>query len=70
MASPVARFRVSHRGARLADTEWTDMLIPLARDVGLFIAEASTCDEVVNNHLSLKTLEAHLAEIRTQAAHF
>ena len=40
------------------------MLITLARDVDLFIAEAYTYDEVVKNHLSFKTLKAHVAEIR------
>ncbi|HEX9469066.1 MAG TPA: MBL fold metallo-hydrolase, partial [Bradyrhizobium sp.] len=29
----------------------------------LFIAEAYTYDKAVKNHLSLKTLETHLAEI-------
>jgi ribonuclease BN (tRNA processing enzyme) len=46
-----------------ADTEWTQTLIPLGRDADLFIAEAYYYDKVVKNHLSLKTLEAHLAEI-------
>jgi ribonuclease BN (tRNA processing enzyme) len=35
----------------------------LARDADLFIAEAYYYDKVVKNHLSLKTLEAHLPEI-------
>jgi ribonuclease BN (tRNA processing enzyme) len=47
-----------------ADTEWTETLIPLGRDADLFIAEAYYYDKVVKNHLSLKTLEAHLPEIR------
>jgi ribonuclease BN (tRNA processing enzyme) len=47
-----------------ADTEWTEFLIPLGRDADLFIAEAYTYDKIVKNHLSLTTLEAHLAEIR------
>jgi ribonuclease BN (tRNA processing enzyme) len=46
-----------------ADTEWTQTLIPLGRDADLFIAEAYYYDKVVKNHLSLKTLEVHLAEI-------
>jgi ribonuclease BN (tRNA processing enzyme) len=46
-----------------ADTEWTQTLIPTARDADLFIAEAYTYDKVVKNHLSLKTLEPHLPEI-------
>src|SRR3982075_1855201 len=47
-----------------ADTEWTETLIPAARDADLFIAEAYYYDKVVKNHLSLKTLEAHLPKIR------
>src|SRR5437879_5543222 len=47
-----------------ADTEWTETLIPAARDADLFIAEAYYYDKVVKNHLSLRTLEAHLAEIK------
>jgi ribonuclease BN (tRNA processing enzyme) len=47
-----------------ADTEWTETLIPAARDADLFIAEAYHYDRVVKNHLSLKTLEAHLPEIK------
>jgi ribonuclease BN (tRNA processing enzyme) len=50
--------------AYTADTEWTETLIPLARDADLFIAEAYTYDKVVRNHLSLNVLETHLAEIR------
>ena len=47
-----------------ADTEWTETLIPLAKDADLFIAEAYTYDRPVKNHLSLATLQAHLADIR------
>ena len=49
-----------------ADTEWTDALIPAARDADLFIAEAYTYDRMVKNHLSLKTLEAHLPAINAR----
>src|SRR5258707_8779000 len=49
-----------------ADTEWTETLIPAARDADLFIAEAYYYDRVVKNHLSLKTLEAHLPEINAR----
>ena len=38
-------------------------MVPLGRDADLFIAEAYYYDKVVKNHLSLKTLEAHLARI-------
>jgi ribonuclease BN (tRNA processing enzyme) len=50
--------------AYTADTEWTETLIPLGRDADLFVAEASYYERVVKNHLSLKTLEAHLSEIK------
>jgi ribonuclease BN (tRNA processing enzyme) len=64
---PFLAYRVEAEGriiAYSADTEWTDTLILAARDADLFIAEAYTYDKVVKNHLSLKTLEAHLPEIR------
>ena len=64
---PFLAYRVEAEGrviAYSADTEWTATLIPAARDADLFIAEAYTYDKVVKNHLSLTTLEAHLAEIR------
>ena len=59
-------YRVEAEGrviAYSADTEWTQTLVPLARDADLFIAEAYYYDKVVKNHLSLKTLEAHLPAI-------
>jgi len=64
---PFLGLRVEAEGrviAYSADTEWTETLVPLAQDADLFIAESSTYDKPVKNHLSLKTLEAHLARIR------
>ena len=64
---PFLAYRVEAEGrviAYSADTEWTTTLVPAARDADLFIAEAYTYDKVVKNHLSLKTLEAHLTEIK------
>jgi ribonuclease BN (tRNA processing enzyme) len=64
---PFLAYRVEAEGrviAYTADTEWTETLIPAAREADLFIAEAYYYDKVVKNHLSLKTLEAHLAEIK------
>jgi ribonuclease BN (tRNA processing enzyme) len=64
---PFLAYRVQVEGrviAYTADTEWTDALISLGRDADLLIAEAYTYDKIVRNHLSLATLEAHLAEIR------
>jgi ribonuclease BN (tRNA processing enzyme) len=63
---PFLAYRIEAEGrviAYSADTEWTEALIPTGRDADLFIAEAYYYDRVVKNHLSLKTLEAHLAEI-------
>jgi ribonuclease BN (tRNA processing enzyme) len=64
---PFLAYRIEAEGriiAYSADTEWTETLIPLAHSVDLFIAEAYYYDKIVKNHLSLKTLEAHLDEIR------
>jgi ribonuclease BN (tRNA processing enzyme) len=64
---PFLAYRVEAEGrviAYSADTEWTETLIPLARDADLFIAEAYYYDKVVKNHLSLTTLEGHLPEIK------
>jgi ribonuclease BN (tRNA processing enzyme) len=64
---PFLAYRVEAEGRVIAysgDTEWTETLIAAARDADLFIAEASYYDRVVKNHLNLKTLEAHLPEIK------
>jgi len=66
---PFLAYRIEAEGrvvAYSADTEWTDMLIPAARGADLFIAEAYYYDKIVKNHLSLKTLEAHLPEINAR----
>jgi len=63
---PFLAYRIEAEGRVItysADTEWTDTLIPAASGADLFIAEAYYYDKIVKNHLSLKTLEAHLAEI-------
>ncbi len=64
---PYLAYRIEAEGrviAYSADTEWTETLVPLAKDADLFIAEAYTYDRPVKNHLSLAALEAHLADIR------
>jgi ribonuclease BN (tRNA processing enzyme) len=64
---PFLAYRIEAEGrviAYSADTEWTETLIPAAHDADLFIAEAYYYDRIVKNHLSLKTLEAHLPEIK------
>ena len=64
---PFLGYRIETEGrviAYSADTEWTETLIPLAREADLFIAEAYYHDRIVKNHLSLATLEARLPEIK------
>jgi ribonuclease BN (tRNA processing enzyme) len=64
---PFLGYRIETEGriiAYSADTEWTETLIPLAREADLFIAEAYYHDKIVKNHLSLTTLEARLPEIK------
>jgi ribonuclease BN (tRNA processing enzyme) len=63
---PFLAYRIEAEGRVItysADTEWTETLIPAARGADLFIAEAYYYDRIVKNHLSLKTLEAHLSRI-------
>src|SRR5579863_8956674 len=50
--------------AYTADTEWTETLVPLGHNADVLIAESYTFDRPVKNHLSLKALEARLADIR------
>jgi ribonuclease BN (tRNA processing enzyme) len=64
---PFLAYRIEANGvviAYTADTEWTETLIPLGHNADLLIAEAYYYERIVKNHLSLKTLEAHLAEIQ------
>jgi ribonuclease BN (tRNA processing enzyme) len=66
---PFLAYRIETEGrviAYSADTEWTQTLIPAAREADLFIAEAYYYDKIVKNHLSLTTLEAHLSEINAR----
>jgi ribonuclease BN (tRNA processing enzyme) len=64
---PFLAYRVEAEGRILtysADTEWTETLVPAAREADLFICEAYFYDRIVKNHLSLKTLEQHLPRIQ------
>jgi ribonuclease BN (tRNA processing enzyme) len=66
---PFLAYRIEAEGriiAYSADTEWTERLIPAAREADMFIAEAYYYDKIVKNHLSLTTLEAHLSEINAR----
>jgi ribonuclease BN (tRNA processing enzyme) len=63
---PFLAYRIATEGRTItysADTEWTETLVPAARDADLFICEAYYYDRIVKNHLSLKTLEEHLPRI-------
>jgi ribonuclease BN (tRNA processing enzyme) len=64
---PFLAYRIEAEGriiAYSADTEWTETLVPLGHNADLLIAEAYTFDRPVKNHLSLKALEARLADIK------
>jgi ribonuclease BN (tRNA processing enzyme) len=64
---PFLGYRIEAAGrviAYSADTEWTETLIPLAREADLFISEAYYYDKIVKNHLSFATLQARLSEIK------
>ena len=66
---PFLAYRIEAEGrvvAYSADTELTETLVRAARNADLFIAEAYYYDKIVKNHLSLKTLEAHLPEINAR----
>jgi ribonuclease BN (tRNA processing enzyme) len=66
---PFLGYRIAAEGrviAYSADTEWTDALVPLAREADLFIAEAYYYERIVKNHLSLETLEARLPDINAK----
>ena len=66
---PFLAYRIEAEGRVVsysADTERTDALIPAAQGADLFITEAYTYDKMVRNHLSLKTLEAHLPAINAR----
>jgi ribonuclease BN (tRNA processing enzyme) len=64
---PFLGYRIEAEGRVIAytgDTEWTEALIPLGRDADLFISECYSYDRPIRNHLNLKTLEAHLPQIK------
>jgi len=48
----------------LGDTEWTDTLIPAAKDADLLIAESYFFEKKVKFHLDFQTLIAHLGDLR------
>lgn len=65
--APFFAYRIEAEGKVLAysgDAEWREDLIQVGRDADLFICEAYFREKRVPMHLDLKTLEAHLPEIR------
>ena len=65
--APPFALRIACGGRTIAfsgDTEWTGSLVPAARGADLFIAECYTYGRKVPQHTDLKTLAAHLDEIR------
>jgi ribonuclease BN (tRNA processing enzyme) len=66
---PYLALRVEAEGRSVTysgDTEWTPGLIEAARGVDLLIVEAYVRDKQVPTHMSLKTIEAHLSELRAK----
>ncbi|HAK55819.1 MAG: MBL fold metallo-hydrolase [Vicinamibacterales bacterium] len=45
------------------DTEWTEALLPIARDADLFICEASVFDKAIPGHITYTTLVARRAQL-------
>ena len=65
--APSLALRFETEGRVLAfsgDTEWTEALVPVARDADLFVCECYTYERFVPNHLAFETLRPRLAEIR------
>ncbi len=65
--APPFALRVECGGKSLAytgDTEWVETLVPAAREVDLFIAEAYFATPKAKFHLDWATLSQHLDEIR------
>jgi ribonuclease BN (tRNA processing enzyme) len=60
---------VDYAGKRVAysgDTEWTDVLVEVARDVDLFVCEAYFFDKKVKYHLDYATLLDKRDQLRTR----
>lgn len=57
---------VDYAGKRVAysgDTEWTDVLVEVARDVDVFVCEAYFFDKQVPHHLDFAAISEHRAEL-------
>jgi ribonuclease BN (tRNA processing enzyme) len=65
-AGPCLAYRIAAEGRVLTysgDTEWTETLIPAARDADLFVCECYVFDKPVRAHLSLAVLQRELPRI-------
>lgn len=63
---PFLSLRLGCEGKSFAytgDTEWTEQLLRVAKDVDLFVAEAYFYEKNIKFHLDLKTLETNLGKI-------
>jgi ribonuclease BN (tRNA processing enzyme) len=63
---PFLSLRLEAEGKSVAytgDSEWTDAIIDVAKNVDLFVTEAYFRDKPVRLHLDLATVEAHLDAI-------
>ena len=45
------------------DTEWTDVLLEVARDADLFIVECYAYDGAAQNHINYRTLRNNLSKL-------
>ena len=48
------------------DTEWTDALLPIARDADLFVCECYGFEGKITGHMSWEALKARLADLRAR----
>ena len=48
------------------DTEWTDALLPIAKDADLFICECYAYAGTITGHLTWETLKPRLADLRAR----
>jgi ribonuclease BN (tRNA processing enzyme) len=67
--APSTALRVTDGAKTLAysgDTQWTDALLPIARDADLFICECYEYERDLTGHLNWKTLQAHIADFRAR----
>jgi ribonuclease BN (tRNA processing enzyme) len=67
--APSTALRLSDGGTTFAysgDTEWTDALLPIARDADLFICECYAYSGKMTGHMSWEILKIRLADLRAR----